>query len=145
MTTDEPGPITPQRFATLAGAYGGDFRRWPAAERDAARRLEASGDPDARRALSQAADLDHLLDAYAVPVPSHALHRMVVASAPAAAAMPSRARIWWSGLGLAGAGLAGALAGASAIAVAAPALRAPGVWSPYEATAFGDLGLEEER
>ena len=134
--------MTPERFTALAESYGGDLLRWPAAEREAARRLQARGEPAVRRALSEAADLDHLLGAWTVPSPSPALHRSVCASAPAAA--PARGRFWWPGLGLAGAGLAGALAGASAIALAAPALQSSAGWSPYEATAFGDLGLEDE-
>ena len=31
--------MTPERFEHLADAYGGDLRRWPEAEREAARRL----------------------------------------------------------------------------------------------------------
>lgn len=144
METDEGQPIMPERFIALAEAYGADAHRWPAAEREAARRLEASGDAVVRRALSRAAALDDLLDGYAVPAPTHALHRTIIATAPAAGAIWTRARLWWSGLGLAGAALAGAVAGASAIAVTAPGVSGSGGWSPYEATAFGDLGAGED-
>lgn len=143
MTSDAPAPMTPERFAALAATYGADLRRWPAAEREAARRLEASGEEAARRALSEAADLDHLLAAWVLPRPSHALHRSICASAPVPAEGRTPARFWWPGLGLAGAGLAGALAGASAIALAAPAPQPAAGWT-YEATAFGNLGLEDD-
>lgn len=136
--------MTPERFAALAETYGADLRRWPEAEREAAKRLQAGGELAARRALSRAADLDDLLDAYAVPAPSHALHGSIVASAPVATLTWRRARLWWSSLGLAGVGLAGALAGASAIAMATPMVHGSPGWSPYEATAFGDLGLEQD-
>lgn len=99
-----------------------------------------STEPDRRMTV------DKLLDAYRVPAPSPALHRLIVASAPAAQYAWNSARVWWSGLGFAGVGLAGAAAGALAIAtVASPILHAPASgWAIDEPTAFGDLGIEQD-
>lgn len=92
------------------------------------------------------ARLDELLAAYSVPPPSAALRRRIVASAPAPVLIWNRARLWWSGLGLAGIGLTGALAGAAAIAIVPAAMPygAGPSWPTYEATAFGDLGIEQD-
>ncbi|MGO4411082.1 hypothetical protein AB4Y66_13640, partial [Brevundimonas sp. M-11_2] len=62
--------MTYERFEYLADAYGGDLRRWPEAEREAARALTAV---DARAAalLAQADRLDALLGAAPRPVASH--------------------------------------------------------------------------
>ena len=144
MTSDAAEGMSPERFAAVTESYGADWRRWPAADREAARRLEASGDAAARHLLSEAAELDRLLDGYVVAAPSDALYRSIASGAPAAATRRVGLRLWWSGLGLAAAGLAGAFAGASAIAVAAPALHAPTGWNVYEATAFGDLAVEDQ-
>jgi hypothetical protein len=144
MKNDESGSMSPERFAALAAAYGADLRRWPAAEREAARELQARSDLLVRHALSREKALDHRLDSYAVPAPSAALYRAIVAAAPQPALIWTRARLWWSGLGLAGAGLAGALAGAAAIALSAPNVHHQPGWSLDEATAFGDLAVEQD-
>lgn len=109
------------RFAALAEAYGADLRRWPAAERATAEAL-AAGDPAASAVLGRERRLDAWLDAYSIRAPSPALVGRVLAAAPQPALLWSRARLWWSGLGLAGVGLAGALTGALALALATPAL-----------------------
>ena len=50
-----------QRFRELLDAYGGDPRRWPAAERGPAAELLATS-PEARALLAEATTLDRLLD-----------------------------------------------------------------------------------
>lgn len=50
-----------QRFRELVEAYGGDPRRWPAAERAPAAALLA-GSPEAQALLAEAGALDRLLD-----------------------------------------------------------------------------------
>ncbi len=50
-----------ERFRVLVEAYGGDPRRWPAAERARAAELLA-GSPEARALLAEAGALDRLLD-----------------------------------------------------------------------------------
>jgi hypothetical protein len=105
------------RFATLAEAYGGAIDQWPAAERAAARSyLEAN---DAARLLAEATRIDALLDAYLAPAPGAALIGRIIADAPSPW-LWTRAKLWWSGLGLTGAALAGALVGAAATAAVPP-------------------------
>lgn len=98
--------MTPERFETLAQAYGGDLARWPADQRDAAA-LVMAGDPHfAARILARARDLDEALDAWA-PLPVRAdLREAVIAAAPHPRRMV-RDWIWRAGLG---AGLAAACA-----------------------------------
>ena len=50
-----------ERFNHLLEAYGGDFRRWPAADRAAAA-VFAAQDADAATALKEAQALDGVLD-----------------------------------------------------------------------------------
>src|SRR5579863_7252305 len=99
------------RFRQLADAYGADVSRWPAAERAAASGYASA---EGSRWLSEAARLDRLLEADAVPAPSSALRDRVIGSAPLARATARAAR-WLTaaglGLGLAAAGLAGVAAG----------------------------------
>jgi hypothetical protein len=53
--------MTPERFSTLLDAYGGDPKRWPAPERDAALAFLANT-PSARIMVADALRLDALLD-----------------------------------------------------------------------------------
>lgn len=106
--------MTYERFEYLADAYGGDLRRWPEGEREAARALLES---DARAAvlLREADGLDALLDAAPRPAPSHALREQVIASA-AGAGLKARRRgpgplAWLSGAGWAAAACAGVVFG----------------------------------
>ena len=69
------------RFQELVAAYGGDVRRWPAAERETAQEF-AGREPAAARLLADAADLDRLLDAGAAAVPPADLAARIVASLP---------------------------------------------------------------
>ena len=107
--------MTYERFETLADAYGGDLRRWPEAERAAARALLDS-DPRGAALLAEADGLDALLDAAPRPTPSHALREAVIASA-AGAGLKARRRgglgplAWLSGAGWAAAACAGVVFG----------------------------------
>lgn len=117
--------MTPERLERLAEAWGADPRRWPAAERAAARALLAR-DAGARTLLEHAANLDALLDTHAVAAPGEWLAEAVLAAAPPASGghragtRQRRAprRWWWSGAGVAGVGLAGSAFGAVAVAMA---------------------------
>jgi hypothetical protein len=113
-------PLTPARFAELAEAYGSVIAREPAMQ----------------AILAEAEWLDARLDAWRVPAPSPALRDRVVASRRVA--LLRRARLWWSGIGIATA-LAGAVAGSVGVAVAMPSDHA----IADEATAFGDLTAQE--
>ena len=106
--------MTYERFETLADAYGGDLRRWPEGEREAARAL-LEGDPRAAVLLREADGLDALLDAAPRPAASHALREAVIASA-AGAGLKARRRgpgplAWLSGAGWAAAACAGVVFG----------------------------------
>jgi len=159
--------MTPERFHVLLDACGADLRRWPEAERDAARELLATGPSALRAACAEAALLDRSLDAYEVIGPDAALIERIAAAAPAlatdaassepiAGALPSaasparRARPWWQGAGFfwpragwALTGLAGAIAGAMVVSVvlgdAGPAAATD--WQK-RATAFTDRGVD---
>ncbi|TIL97339.1 MAG: hypothetical protein E5Y74_36570, partial [Mesorhizobium sp.] len=94
-----------RRFAVLAQAYGGDLRRWPAAERMAGTVFAASG--AGKAILRQAGTLDALLDSYRVDAPDKALHGSILQAAGRHLVQRRRQWFWWLGLGLAGIGLAG--------------------------------------
>ncbi|MDR6787310.1 hypothetical protein J2Y58_000651 [Sphingomonas sp. BE138] len=135
--------MTPERFAALADAYGADLRRWPSHEQDAAQAMLATDPANARDVLARAATLDGLLDRHRVPAPSSALIGRILSSAPQPGLLWSRAKLWWSGLGLAGIGLAGAVTGALALSLATPALldhRSTGL--AEEQTIFGEVDLD---
>lgn len=67
------------RFAELAQAYGGDFERWPEAERYSGISL-AGRSEEARTLLAEAHGLDYLLSRFgAPPAPSDALVERVTA------------------------------------------------------------------
>jgi len=80
--------MTTERVRTLIDAYGADPERWPADERDAARRLVET-DPVLSAELADAASFDALLDALPAPAPRPALR-------VALNAIPDRARLRWS-------------------------------------------------
>src|SRR5678816_4403938 len=91
--------MTPERFHALLEACGADLRRWPEAERDAARDLLATGPRSLRAACAEAALLDRDLDAHQVAAPEPALIERIARAAPSAvAAAGSRSR--WRGAGL---------------------------------------------
>lgn len=106
--------MTRERFEHLADAYGGDLRRWPQSEREAARALAAT-DIQAAALLRDADGLDALLDAAPRVVASHALREQVIAAAAGAGLGRRRSGIgvmaWLSGAGWAAAACAGAVFG----------------------------------
>jgi anti-sigma factor RsiW len=107
------------RFEAILDAYGADPRRWPDAERAAARDF-SQADARAAALLASAARLDGLIELPAHAPASDALREAIVASAKT---RRSRAPLWWAGAGL-GAALAGAAAGALTVGVLAPGAAA---------------------
>jgi hypothetical protein len=101
--------MTPERFETLAEAYGGDVSRWPLAERDGAALLMAQAPQDCQAVLAAAGDLDGLLDAWRPQPAPHALREAILAAAPAPRAVRRGLAAWLFPAGL-GAGLAAACA-----------------------------------
>lgn len=108
-----------RRLQHLAAAYGADLRRWPEAEREAARAFLAA-EPERERLLFEARQLDAALDASPTPAVRAALRDRVVAGAAAAGlrprpAPPARRGLsrwaWLSGAGWAAAGAAGVMIG----------------------------------
>lgn len=121
------------RFQELADAYGGVVARWPEPHREAA--MLMASDPVAQQILTRALSLDELLDTWQAPAVTDALRDRFMARAPASrSGFALRARLWWSGIGIAAA-LTGAVAGAAAVAVVAP-IEA----SSDSGTSFGDVG-----
>jgi len=105
--------MTPERFETLAEAYGGDVARWPYAEREAAAELMAERPAWAGRVLAEAGELDAALSGLAPPRGSAGLADRIAATAPKAR---PRWRGWLvpsaMGAGLAAACAAGVVLGA---------------------------------
>ncbi|MFC5346021.1 hypothetical protein ACETK8_04950 [Brevundimonas staleyi] len=102
------------RFGELADAFGGDLRRWPEGERDAARAFADANPIEAERALFDARQTDAALFASVNPAVSMALRDRVLASATmrARAAWPSlRKLLWIGGVGWAAAACAGVMVG----------------------------------
>jgi hypothetical protein len=121
-----------ERFETLAGAYGGDLRRWPAAERAAAEVFRTTEPDRAAVILTAADDLDFALDAWRAPAPSAALREAVLAAAPRgrrAAPFRSGLGLWLSGAGLAAVAVAGVIVGVVASSAAVSDARADAVLS----------------
>ena len=139
---DRPVPMDARRFAALADNYGSRLQHWPEAERAAAMAFASSSEGEA--ILQAAAQLDTMLDRYAVSPPTADLHARIVAAGTASLAPRRRARRWWLGLGLAGAGLAGALAGTLAIAMLDTSARTEHGGLGAAITAFGDAGPETD-
>jgi hypothetical protein len=125
--------LTEHRFVELADAYGAAIARWPEAVR--AEAFEMAKLPAMQVVLAEAAALDAQLDLWKVEAPAALLAQRIIA----ARRMPlsRRARLWWSGIGVATA-LAGAAAGSVAASAALPSDHAPS----DDATAFGDLAQE---
>lgn len=109
--------MTLDRLTGLADAWGGDLRRWPAADRAAAERLLAS-DPAAHAVLDSASAFDVLLSTSPQPRVSAALRERVIDAATRGGLRPRPARRFWldrlvlaSGAGWAAAACAGVIAG----------------------------------
>jgi len=107
------------RFETLVTAYGAAPDRWPDDERAAAQAF-ARADPRAAALLAEADAIDALLFAHRVAEPSRTLRAMVIEGAPTKRRLTGRARMWWTGLGIALAGASGMLAGSAATAALEP-------------------------
>lgn len=110
--------MTSERFLALVAAYGADARRWPEAERDAARAFAAAEPAVAGPALAEADAADALLHASRPIHPSMALRDRVIASAAEAGLKARReGRRWLDrltialGAGWAAAACAGIVAG----------------------------------
>jgi hypothetical protein len=73
--------MTLTRFKQLCETYGGNAERWPAGEREAALAF-ASGSPEARAFLTQAAELDERLNALPALAPSATLRSAILAASP---------------------------------------------------------------
>ena len=101
--------MTPERFETLAEAYGGDVARWPDAEREAAAGLMAAQPAWASAVLARAGELDAALLAFAPPRAAPGLAERIAAGAP-------RPRARWAGW-LMPAGMGAGLAAACAAGV----------------------------
>lgn len=99
-----------ERFADLAGAYGGDIRRWPQEVRDDAYGwLEVHA--EARAVLVEAGELDALLNTHAPAAPSSMLRERLLFQAPRARPLWRQTSAWLSGAGLAAACAAGVMLG----------------------------------
>jgi len=111
--------MTPERFRALLDSCGADLRRWPEAERDAARALLASDMARLRTAHAEAAVLDRDLDAHEIAAPGAALIDRIAGSAASAGPGRSWWRVepFWPRAGWAFTGLAGAVAGALVVSV----------------------------
>lgn len=83
------------RMRDLADAWGGDLRRWPLRDREAAEWFAWTRPDEAERALFAARQLDAALDAAPHPIVSAELRERVIVSAAAAGL---RARVVWPGL-----------------------------------------------
>ncbi len=110
--------MTSERFLALVAAYGADARRWPEAERAAARAFAAAHPDAAAPALAEADAADALLHASRAAHPSMALRDRVIASAAEAGLKARReGRRWLDrlaltlGAGWAAAACAGIVAG----------------------------------
>ncbi|WP_157218115.1 hypothetical protein [Flavisphingomonas formosensis] len=128
-------PMTPERFAELAEAYGA-IARWPADARDAGRTL-AEARPHLAALLAEAEALDARLARWRIDAPSAALQGAILAQRGHMARR--RMRIWWSGLGI-----ATALAGATAGSFAAAATLPPEHVLSDDATVFGNVPAQED-
>lgn len=109
--------MTPDRFAELAAAHGGDIGRWPQALREAARAALAADPHGLGAVLAAEADLDRLLDL----APAQSVDAALIGRLLEAAPKPRRsANAWWTGLA-AGLGLAVATVAGVAVGVASGA------------------------
>jgi len=127
-------PLTEARFIELAEAYGGVVARWPEAMR--AEAMDMAKRPMMQAVLAQAERLDARLDLWKVEAPSAALRDRIHASRRMT--LSRRARLWWSGIGIATA-LAGAAAGSVAASAALPSDHAVS----DDTTAFGDISQQD--
>ncbi|MBB3612612.1 hypothetical protein [Rhizobium sp. BK602] len=139
MTEKVPRAMGAEHFARLAQAYGGAIDRWPEQDRASAR--EFARTPEGMSVLAAAADLDRLLDAYALNNIDDGLKDRILARLLRRSRLRSWFRLSTAGIGLIGVGVAGALAGSIAIAVLTPGTASDAtIASDQTATVFGDIG-----
>jgi hypothetical protein len=93
MTEPTKPALSRARLLQLLDAYGADPARWPSDQRAAAEALLAS-DPEAQRALREAAALDDLLDGGVALEPSAALRRAVAEIPLRAVGAPAAGLPW---------------------------------------------------
>jgi len=126
--------VTPERFRTLAEAYGGDLRRWPLDKRDAAQALLLR-QPETQAMLSAAAELDAALAAWTVPAPSAALTARIAGTVAHRHTRARRLRLWLSSLGAATVLAGGVTAGVLVVMQSTPA--EPVTTALYEFSVLG--------
>lgn len=126
--------LTEARFIELADAYGAVVARWPETVR--AEAMEMAKRPAMQAVLAEAERLDTRLDLWTTEAPSAALRDRVIYARHTSRSR--RARLWWSGIGI-----ATALAGAAAGSVAASATLPSDHVVSDDATAFGDLSQQD--
>ncbi len=86
--------MTLERFQALLDAYGGDPKRWPEGERQAAQ-LFAESTAEARRLLGEARALDRFLDGAETAPATRALEDRILAGFPArGGSAPSSSGRW---------------------------------------------------
>lgn len=133
--------MTPERFEAIVEAYGADQRRWPQAEREAARVFVEAHGAVAGPILARADALDDLLFASPRPTPSAALEARVLAAAPKGRVRPWRDRLTLMfGAGWAAAACAGVAAGVMLTAHVTADVQADAVL--YQASLGGVDDLE---
>ena len=134
--------MTPERFETLADAYGADLARWPLADRAEAERWLAQT-PGAAVVLLRARRLDEALASFETKPVTADLQRRIVTALLRRRVLAARLRGWVSGLGAVGVLGAGAAAGAAAMALvtisAPPRSDLDAGGALYEQSSFGDL------
>ena len=139
--------MTPERFETLADAYGAEFARWPLAHRAEAARWLAQT-PDAEVVLLRAGRLDEALARFEAAPASADLQRRITTALLDRRALGARLRGWLSGVGAVGVLGVGVAAGAAAMALVtiSPPARSDldGAASLYEQSSFGDLAPANE-
>ncbi len=135
--------MTLERFAVLAGAYGGDLRRWPAVEREAARTVLRTL-PTAQTVLAEAARLDRALSGWRVPEPPAALSACIAAAVTSRAARVQRMRLWFSSLCAAATLACGVAAGAGLAMTQAPAPDGTAGWWSGPSVLGAPLDLPEQ-
>jgi hypothetical protein len=105
------------RFEQLASAFGADFRRWPAAEREAAMAFATANRTESERLLFDARMIDAALEAATAPQPTYELRQQVISTAPQPRPRRLRANAWFwiPSAGVAAACAAGAIVGVLAM------------------------------
>lgn len=136
--------MTPERFAALAEAYGGDLRRWPESERAPAHE-HVQETMEAADVLTRAGNLDEALSAYEAPAPSLQLYHRIAAQRERPPRTGLRLATWLSGLGAVGVLAGGVAAGAVVVALFGPAMSdGDGLDRIYEQSSFGAVGGLED-